>query len=473
MLQAEQVFQGRYQLHRQLGQNAGRQTWLADDIVSHQSVIVKLLAFSPQMQWEEFKLFEREAQVLKQLSHPRIPRYRDYFSVDKHAGSGLCWFGLVQDYIAGESLQKLLDTGKHFTEVQVRSIATGILEILTYLHELNPPVLHRDIKPSNLIWGEGEQVYLVDFGAVQDPVAMEGATFTVVGTAGYAPVEQFWGRAVPASDLYALGATLIHLLTGTPPVDLPQKNLRIEFRDRVSVNPNFVRWIEDLTEPDLKRRFSSARQALEYLKAGCKSRQMPTIPKPAGSRVQLSKSASYLTILIPPQRILIGGVFGRFWRVMLLACLLPFQFFTGLLIMSAPIGCLLAVCLISGGSIGLILGLVLGIGLDVGLVWLWRATHKELGRVLDDLEHVRLHYFQEQCLDFERSSLEFHKHTLVFSRGQDELIVRYSKIKSVKNIPVQGVIIDNGSKLYSFGQNLTDAERNWLVGEIENWLSEG
>jgi hypothetical protein len=93
--------------------------------------------------------------------------------------------------------------------------------------------------------------------------------------------------------------------------------------------------------------------------------------------------------------------------------------------------------------------------------------------VLDDLEHVRLHYFQEQCLDFERSSLEFHKHTLVFSRGQDELIVRYSKIKSVKNIPVQGVIIDNGSKLYSFGQNLTDAERNWLVGEIENWLSEG
>jgi serine/threonine protein kinase len=189
-------------------------------------------------------------------------------------------------------------------------------------------------------------------------------------------VEQFWGRAVPASDLYALGATLIHLLTGTPPVDLPQKNLRIEFRDRVSVNPNFVRWIEDLTEPDLKRRFSSARQALEYLKAGCKSRQMPTIPKPAGSRVQLSKSASYLTILIPPQRILIGGVFGRFWRVMLLACLLPFQFFTGLLIMSAPIGCLLAVCLISGGSIGLILGLVLGIGLDVGLVWLWRATHK-------------------------------------------------------------------------------------------------
>ncbi|WP_052334307.1 serine/threonine protein kinase [Kamptonema formosum] len=410
MLQAEQVFQGRYQLHRQLGHNAGRQTWLADDIVSHQPVIVKLLAFSPQMQWEELKLFEREAQVLKQLSHPKIPRYRDYFSVDKQAGSGLCWFGLVHDYIAGESLQQLLDTGKHFTEVQVSSIATGILEILTYLHELNPPVLHRDIKPSNLILGEDEQVYLVDFGAVQDPVAVEGATFTVVGTAGYAPVEQFWGRAVPASDLYALGATLIHLLTGTPPVDLPQKNLRIEFRDRVSVNRNFVRWIEDLTEPDLKRRFSSARQALEYLKAGCKSRQMPTIPKPAGSRVQLSNSASHLRIVIPPQRILIGGVFRIFWRVMLLACLLLWQFFINLLIVSIAIGVLLLgipalfrtilAFFVSVTSLNIyffiaeIIWFFLVIGFFVGLCQLWISINRELGRVRDKLNQLLLHEFE-------------------------------------------------------------------------------
>lgn len=74
--------------------------------------------------------------------------------------------------------------------------------------------MHRDIKPSNLIWGEDQHVYLVDFGAVQAQAAVTGVTFTVVGTSGYAPLEQFWGRAVAASDLYALGATLIHLLTG-------------------------------------------------------------------------------------------------------------------------------------------------------------------------------------------------------------------------------------------------------------------
>ncbi len=109
-----------------------------------------------------------------------------------------------------------------------------------YLHQLNPPVLHRDIKPSNLILGEDEQVYLVDFGAVQDSAVKEGGTFTVVGTYGYTAIEQFGGRAVTASDLYALGATLIHLLTGIAPADLPQKDLRIHFSDKVSISASFV-----------------------------------------------------------------------------------------------------------------------------------------------------------------------------------------------------------------------------------------
>ncbi|MCA1995452.1 MAG: protein kinase, partial [Coleofasciculus sp. S288] len=155
MLQAEQVLQEHYQLQRRLGRTAaGRQTWLATDLQSNEQVTLKLLAFNPQMQWEELKLFEREAQVLKAIEHPRIPRYRDYFSLDKQTGAGIPWFGLVQDYIPGFSLQELLEQGKRFTEKQVRGIATEILEILIYLHELSPPVLHRDIKPSNLILGD-------------------------------------------------------------------------------------------------------------------------------------------------------------------------------------------------------------------------------------------------------------------------------------------------------------------------------
>ncbi|MEQ9354755.1 protein kinase domain-containing protein [Coleofasciculus chthonoplastes] len=268
MLNPQQILNGRYQLRQQLGQNAGRQTWLAEDLETQpqELVVVKLLAFSPQMQWEEFKLFEREAQVLQHLNHPRIPRYRDYFSIEE-TESELPWFGLVQQYIPGLSLRQRLDQGHSFGEAEAQKIATDILTILIYLHELSPPVLHRDIKPSNLIVDEQGQVYLVDFGAVQDRAKAEGATFTVVGTSGYAAPEQLWGRAVAASDLYSLGATLIHLVTGIAPADLPQQNLRLQFADRVNLNPRFSYWLEKLIDPATEQRFSSARQALEALTA--------------------------------------------------------------------------------------------------------------------------------------------------------------------------------------------------------------
>jgi serine/threonine protein kinase len=266
MLQPEQVLQGRYQLRQKLGQNAGRQTWLAEDLQTEprEKVIVKLLAFGGEVQWDDLKLFEREAQVLKQLNHPQIPQYRDYFSIDDRA----LWFAIVQEYIPGVSLKELLAEGKRFTESEVRKIAESVLKILIYLHGLNPPLLHRDIKPSNLILSQENQVYLVDFGAVQDRAVKEGVTFTVVGTYGYAPMEQFGGRSVPASDLYALGATLIHLLTRTAPAELPQDDIRIDFHQFTNASPGFIQWIQTLTEPSLKRRFSTAQQALEALHTG-------------------------------------------------------------------------------------------------------------------------------------------------------------------------------------------------------------
>ena len=264
------VLNKRYQLREKISERPSRQTWRALDLASESKrklVIIKLLPFSPQMQWEHLKLFEREAQVLKNINHPRIPRYLDYFSVDEEDGTGLRWFALVQEYIPGQSLQQLLDQGKRFPEHQVRCLAEEILTILTDLHELSPPIIHRDIKPSNLILGKNNQIYLVDFGAVQDKAKAEGATFTVVGTSGYTPPEQLWGRAVPASDLYALGATLIHLLTGIAPANLPQSEMRLDFQTNIQVNLNhvFAKWLEMMTEPALEKRFPQARKAKSAL----------------------------------------------------------------------------------------------------------------------------------------------------------------------------------------------------------------
>ncbi|AFZ17535.1 serine/threonine protein kinase [Allocoleopsis franciscana] len=369
MVQTEQILQKRYQLRQTLGHNASCQTWLAQDIRIQERVVVKLLTFCDQVQWDNVRLFEREAQVLKQLNHPKIPQYRDYFCIDDQ----MLWFGLVQQYIPGSSLKELLALGKTFSEQEVRAIAQQVLNILVYLHSLSPPVLHRDIKPSNLIWGtppetklrsnivveidagtrgrgdaetinpteyqfpfppyqggagggfpehEGTgEVYLVDFGAVQDRAAAEGATFTVVGTYGYAPLEQLGGRATPASDLYALGATLIHLLTGVAPADLPQQKGRIQFADRVRLNPGFVRWIEKLTEPNLSQRFRSANEALEALLENQMTSVAITHPKPSNSRIQLKKSPTQLQIRIPvrwrralthPKQLAVGVGLG-FW----------------------------------------------------------------------------------------------------------------------------------------------------------------
>lgn len=221
----EEIFHTRYEIQQLLGKKAGRRTLLAKDVVTGELVIVKLLVFSSDFEWDDLKLFEREAETLKSLSHPHIPRYLDYFEVNPPTIKG---FALVQSYISAQTLEQYLQSGRSFSESDIKQIATAILEILIYLHGLYPPVIHRDIKPSNILLGERSgnnvgQVYLIDFGSVQTALGAEGGTRTVVGTYGYMPPEQFGGRTVTASDLYSLGATLIYLVTGTHPADLPKK----------------------------------------------------------------------------------------------------------------------------------------------------------------------------------------------------------------------------------------------------------
>lgn len=464
MLQTQQVLDKRYQLQRQLGNNAGRQTWLAQDLATSptETVIVKLLAFSPQMQWEEFKLFEREAQVLKQLNHPQIPKYRDYFSLNKETGEGLCWFGLVQQYIPGASVRELLNQGKRFTENQVEKLATDVLEILIYLHSLNPLVLHRDIKPSNLILGEDKKIYLVDFGAVQNQAAAEGVTFTVVGTTGYAPLEQFWGRTVPASDLYALGATLIHLLTGTAPADLPQENLRIQFRDRVSVNSRLSRWIETLTEPHLEQRFTSASEALEALRSKRYLKNaLATFPQPKGSRVKLKKSPKQLSIQIPKKKRSVFQIFQLCCNLILTVGSLPFLLLSAIITLGLAIGSLTV--LFWNPFLLIILLPVIFF-----LSRLWLDTSKEFGKVQVAVCQALQNIFGCHCLDFDQEYflIQWQMFRLSYLINQGLI----ADIKKLQQIPFQELIIQTRMLTYSFAEQLTESERDWLFNEIQNWL---
>ncbi|MBE9225521.1 serine/threonine protein kinase [Phormidium sp. LEGE 05292] len=473
MLQAGHLLQGRYKLQECLAQNAGRQTWIAVDqsVSSEEKVIVKFLAFSPEMQWEDFKLFEREAQVLKNLSHPRIPKYRDYFSVDKQVGSGLYWFALVQDYIPGKSLQNLLDAGRHFTEKEVRSLAVQVLKILCYLHELSPLVLHRDLKPSNFILGEDRKIYLVDFGAVQEQGAVEGVTFTVVGTAGYAPLEQFWGRAVPASDLYSLGATLIHILTGVAPVDLPQKNLKIQFRDRVSINPNLVYWIEALTAPDLSQRYQTAQEALTDLKANrylnAPLQKNSLFPE---SKIQLWQSPTQLKVEIQGRGILI------FFDA--IALILK------LILAASSFISLLAVFLLLGSSLAVIVSAIIVNYLNFSLAFVLvtmlfftfmmmekfsSALSKELFKLLSHFRFRKVR-ITDYCIFGDRKNFVLEQKLWGWTYWRHYLDT--AQIKQFKFINYQGIILETNFSKYCFGQDLNPDESQWLSQQMQDWIEQ-
>lgn len=478
-LRPDQILRDRYRLEQQLANSGIRKTWLATDLMGTDEkvspVVIKLLAFGGDMRWTDFTLFEREAQILNHLHHAQIPAYRDYFSIQ----GTQTWFGIVQEYVPGLSLKELLQQQQRLTEDQVLQIAFDVLDVLIYLHGLSPPVLHRDIKPSNLIWGEDKRVHVVDFGSVQDQGSSEGRTFTVVGTYGYAPIEQFGGRAVPASDLYGLGATLIHLLTGSSPADLPQQELRIRFADRVSATPALIHWMEKLVEPAPENRFATARQALASLRStlGAPSQLAPVSPllkpvlqsnefaalatsthnpdqllntfstpylvpqqQPYGSQVRVQASDHQMHIHIPPDPLPSLGL-----KLGLYTLGITFPLW------------------LTGGALGLgiitILAPLIGIGLSlVVLRHHLTDTEVQLDRRHFTISRTILGVYQRQQGPT-APILDVFQETIVVPGGDTGVQPRGYQIT-----------IQVGVIGYSFGRSLSRVECLWLAQTIKQWL---
>ncbi len=295
----DRILQSRYRLDRYLGGRLSRCTFLAIDLATEQSIVIKLLCFDRDFQWDDLKLFEREAQTLQALDLPTIPKYRDYFEFTLLDIRG---FALVQDYIDAPSLVNAIESGRHFTQQELEEIAVVMLEILIHLHSRSPLIIHRDIKPSNILLDNrsGNSVgnlYLVDFGSVQTAARGETDTITVVGTYGYMPIEQFGGRTVPASDLYSLGATLIYLITGIHPANLPQSEGRLQF-ESTQLSKHFRRWLNRLIEPNLDRRFISAEEALTALINSQTPQEFtPNYQQPVDSQLKLNRHNDRLSII--------------------------------------------------------------------------------------------------------------------------------------------------------------------------------
>jgi len=241
--------------------------------------------------------FEREARLLAQLSHPAIPRLVESFTEGKGVHTRLY---LAQQFVHGKSLLQQLEH-QRFDEPEAKRLARSLLEVLEYLHGLSPRVIHRDLKPANVMRREDGSLALVDFGAARDLVRGITHGSTLVGTFGYMPPEQLGGTVDLTADLYALGASLLHLLSRKPPDELfkPGPGLELAFEEAVNVSPPFHAWLKKMVERNRGDRYQSAQAAREALDALDK----PKKPAPAQAKVRQQSGTR-----VPPWLWGVGGV---------------------------------------------------------------------------------------------------------------------------------------------------------------------
>ena len=457
--QIGEIIQSRYRIASILGQGGIGITYAALDSQTGDRVALKALSFRRMNDWKVLELFEREAKVLSQLDHPAIPRYLDYFQIDTDRDRD---FYIVQQLVEGKSLAQAIADGWHGSEEDIKQIAEQVLNVLIYLHELKPPVIHRDIKPQNIILQPNHQIALVDFGAVQDTYrSTQVGGSTVVGTYGYMPPEQFRGKAVPATDLYALGATILFLLTGRSPTDLPEIKLKISFRDAVSISSHFADWLQQMIEPDLEERFMNARQSLKALQ----NPNLPSIdsrikdldilrllnpehnrplikyqyPKPLGSRILLKQANNNLDIEIPP----------ACWRGEGSSLLMFAVFWNGFLIFWTSLAS-------RAGAFALFSIPFWAVG--IGMAYIGAAiVFGQVNLIIGD---------RTFRIDWDVLGIKRH----VQGKTEDLREIELKSSYSVNNQPVMELRLNQGVYVHKFGSGLSRPEKEWLLQEINGFL---
>ena len=275
------VLNGRYEIVRKIGGGGMGAVYLATDknlggILRAVKEMVQSY-IEEQQQDKAVSDFKRESMLLTSLDHPSIPTIYDYFYDEKEGR-----FYLVMKYISGGDLASRLRSAPEgrIEEETVVEWGIQIADVLSYLHNRQPPIVYRDLKPANImVDGNTGRTMLIDFGIARW-INKEEKGVTAVGTMGYAPPELFSGNVEPGSDIYSLGSTLFHLMTGADPQSNPLLIFDFQKHPRPrQINPRLTDQIEQIlmqsVEYSAVNRFSSAadlrdqlNQHLENLKAG-------------------------------------------------------------------------------------------------------------------------------------------------------------------------------------------------------------
>ncbi len=317
---------GPYALETRIGSGFTGETWIAQraDEQAGEGVVLKILDLREAPGWTGVDLFRRETEALGGLDHPGLPRFLGSLEIED---SGRLLLVLAMERIMGVDLRSLVASGRRFSDAEVESVLAGIADILAYLGSLRPPVVHRDVNPKNVILRPDSRIALVDFSGVQDALrsaASPGAT--LVGTAGYTPLEQVAGKATPRSDLYGAAATALFLLARRNPAELPVLALKPDLSAFPGLSPRLAFILDSWLEPDEARRRLGAAEAVAILRG---EEPLPSISPaaapdtvpglPSDSRVLIEPSPERLRILVPPAgpssnpAALAGGAFVVFW----------------------------------------------------------------------------------------------------------------------------------------------------------------
>lgn len=277
------LLMNRYRAVGVLGQGGFGRTFLAIDEFKPSKPRCVIKQFLPEVKGAKAikkatELFAREAARLDELGqHHQIPELLAFFDQEGRKY-------LVQEFIDGQDLLKELKTTGIFNQEQIKELLDDLLLVLQFVHENN--VIHRDIKPENIIRRKHDgKLVLVDFGAAKEAIASDiSQTGTIIGSVAYIAPEQAAGKAKFASDLYSLGATCLHLLTGIEPTDLFD-NAEGEWNWRSQLRDNFIDYelssvLDKLVEGATKRRFQSVTEVLQALAGENSPIISPTITVP-------------------------------------------------------------------------------------------------------------------------------------------------------------------------------------------------
>lgn len=260
MLEIGSLVDGKYKILNEVGHGGMSIVYLAMNEKANKQWAIKEVRKDGVKDFEVVKQsLVAETDMLKKLNHPYLPDIVDVIEDDDR-------FLIVMDYIQGNSLSKAIEEYGALPQDDVIHWAKQLCDVLGYLHSQNPPIIYRDMKPANIMLKPDGNITLIDFGTAREFKEKNLADTTCLGTMGYAAPEQFggMGQTDGRTDIYCLGATLYHLVTGKNPCEPPY-----EIRPIREINPSLSGGLERIilkcTQPNPANRYQNAAELMYAL----------------------------------------------------------------------------------------------------------------------------------------------------------------------------------------------------------------